>query len=299
MTLSFAGELAALTAAFIWAISTMIYARTGGRMPAMLLNLIKGSVAVGFLVLTVLILGDAPPELETRHWLWLAGSGLVGISIGDSAYFASIRRIGPAQTLLVESIAPPLTGLLAFFFLHESIGPWAWTGVFLTMGGILWVVTEHRPKERIHLPGLGFAALAALCQAAGMVMSREVMINTPITSLWAALVRLTSATLALWVFLPLVRPDILRREVWRGMGAAGTWALFAVAVFLGTFLGIWLQQTALKLTSAAIAQTLVSVSPLFALGLARLGGQKISRRSLTGSIAALAGIALFFRQPGW
>ena len=111
MTLSFAGGLAALTAAFIWAISTMIYARTGGRMPAMLLNLIKGSVAVGFLVLTVLILGDAPPELETRHWLWLAGSGLVGISIGDSAYFASIRRIGPAQTLLVESIAPPLTGL--------------------------------------------------------------------------------------------------------------------------------------------------------------------------------------------
>ena len=79
--------------------------------------------------------------------------------------------------------------------LPKDVGPWAWTGVFLTMGGILWVVTEHRPKERIHLPGLGFAALAALCQAAGMVMSREVMINTPITSLWAALVRLASATL--------------------------------------------------------------------------------------------------------
>lgn len=294
----FAGESAALAAAFIWAVATIIYARTGSRAPALFLNLVKGTIAVAMLTVTILVLGDAVPELSASQWLWLAGSGVVGISIGDSAYFSAIKRIGPSQTLLVESLAPPLTGVLALFFLHEAIGFWAWTGIFLTMTGILWVVTEHRPQQKgLNLPGLGFAALAALCQAGGMVMSRQVMVATEITPLWAALIRLAAASLVLWTLLPLFKPDIvLRRDSWRAIGAARNgWAFFTLAVFLGTFLGIWLQQAALKLTGAAIAQTLISVSPLFALGLAAMTGHKVSRRSLIGALVTLAGVALFFR----
>jgi drug/metabolite transporter (DMT)-like permease len=297
-TMPFAGEIAALSAAFIWAVATIIYARTGNRAPALFLNLVKGTIAVAMLSLTVLVLGDAPPELSLSQWLWLAGSGVVGISIGDSAYFSAIKRIGPSQTLLVESLAPPLTGVLALFFLHEAIGFWAWTGIFLTMSGILWVVTEHQPQQKaLSLPGLGFAALAALCQAAGMVMSRQVMVSTDITPLWAALIRLAAASLVLWTVLPVLRPDIvLRRDSWRTIGTAKNgWALFTLAVFLGTFLGIWLQQAALKLTGAAIAQTLISVSPLFALGLAAMFGHVVTRRSLVGALVTLAGVALFFR----
>lgn len=297
-TLPFAGEIAALLAALIWAVATMIYARTGNRAPALFLNLVKGSVAVAMLCLTVLALGEAPPRLTLSQWLWLAGSGIVGISIGDSAYFSAIKRIGPSQTLLVESLAPPLTGVLALVFLHEAIGFWAWAGIFLTMSGILWVVTEHQPqKPRISLPGLAFATLAALCQAGGMVMSRQVMVSSEITPLWAALIRLAAASLVLWTLLPIFKPHIvLRRDSWQAIGQARNgWPFFILAVFLGTFLGIWLQQAALKLTSAAIAQTLISVSPLFALGLAAMRGHKVSRRSLVGALVTLAGVALFFR----
>lgn len=296
-TAPFAGEIAALSAAFIWAVATFLYARTGNQAPALFLNLIKGSLAVMMLGLTILVLGDAVPTLTASQWMWLAGSGVVGISIGDSAYFSAIKRVGPSQTLLIESLAPPLTGVLALCFLEEAIGFWAWTGIFLTMSGILWVVTEHRPQGRPNLPGIGFAALAALCQAGGMVMSRQVMVSSAITPLWAALVRLAAASLVLWTILPLLRPDlILRRNSWRAIGTARNgWMLFTLAVFLGTFLGIWLQQASLKLTSAAIAQTLISVSPLFALGLARLSGHKVSRRSLVGALVTLAGVALFFR----
>ena len=296
-TAPFAGEIAALLAAFIWAVATFLYARTGNQAPALFLNLIKGSLAVMMLGLTILVLGDAVPTLTASQWMWLAGSGVVGISIGDSAYFSAIKRVGPSQTLLIESLAPPLTGVLALCFLEEAIGFWAWTGIFLTMSGILWVVTEHRPQGRPNLPGIGFAALAALCQAGGMVMSRQVMVSSSITPIWAALVRLAAASLVLWTVLPLLKPElILRRDSWRAIGTARNgWMLFTLAVFLGTFLGIWLQQASLKLTSAAIAQTLISVSPLFALGLARLSGHKVSRRSLVGALVTLAGVALFFR----
>ena len=296
-SLPFAGECAALLAALIWAMATFLYVRTGNRAPALLLNLVKGSLAVGMLTGTILILGENVPELAMTDWLWLAGSGVVGISIGDSAYFSAIKRIGPSQTLLIESLAPPLTGVLALCFLGETIGLTAWIGIFLTMSGILWVVTEQPAQGRFSAAGLGFATLAALCQAGGMVMSRQVMVATPITPLWAALVRLAAASLVLWTVLPLARPGMIwRKDTWTTIGTARhEWKLFGLAVFLGTFLGIWLQQASLKLTSAAIAQTLISVSPLFALGIARALGQKISRRSLIGSLITLAGITLFFR----
>lgn len=297
MTLPFAGEVAALAAAFIWSVATFIYTRTGSRAPAVFLNLVKGAIAVAMLAATILVLGDAVPDLTASQWLWLAGSGVVGISVGDSAYFSAIKRVGPSQTLLIESLAPPLTGVMGLCFLGESIGLTGWAGIFLTMTGILWVVTEHQPRQRPNLPGLGFAALAALCQAAGMVMSRQVMVTSAVTPLWAALVRLGAASVVLWALMPLIRPGLVaNRETWRSMGTARHgWALFTLAVFLGTFLGIWLQQASLKLTSAAVAQTLISVSPLFALGLAALSGHTVSRRSVVGALVTLCGVALFFR----
>ena len=297
MTLPFAGEVAALAAAFIWSVATFIYTRTGSRAPAVFLNLVKGAIAVAMLAATILVLGEGVPDLTAAQWLWLAGSGIVGISVGDSAYFSAIKRVGPSQTLLIESLAPPLTGVMGLCFLGESIGLTGWAGIFLTMTGILWVVTEHRPMQRPNLPGLGFAALAALCQAAGMVMSRQVMVTSAVTPLWAALVRLGAASIVLWALMPLIRPGLdANRETWRSMGTARHgWALFTLAVFLGTFLGIWLQQASLKLTSAAVAQTLISVSPLFALGLAALSGHPVSRRSVVGALVTLCGVALFFR----
>jgi drug/metabolite transporter (DMT)-like permease len=297
MTLPFAGEVAALAAAFIWSVATFIFSRTGSRAPAVFLNLIKGALAVAMLTAAVLVLGQGVPDLTASQWFWLAGSGVVGISIGDSAYFAAIKRVGPSQTLLVESLAPPLTGVLGLCFLGEAIGLAGWSGIFLTMTGVLWVVTEHQPRSRPNLPGLGFATLAALCQASGMVMSRQVMVTSGVTPLWAALVRLAAASVVLWSILPVIRPGlVMGRDTWRSVGAARHgWALFALAVFLGTFLGIWLQQASLKLTNAAVAQTLLSVSPLFALGLARLGGHPVSRRSVIGALVTLCGVTLFFR----
>lgn len=292
----FIGEVAALSAALIWATSTTIYSRCGAKAPAVFLNLFKGSLATIMLATSVVLLADATPHLSVTEWLWLAGSGVIGISVGDSAYFASLKRIGPNRTLLVESMAPPLTGILALLFLSEALPVSAWLGIGLTMSGIFWVMTEHTPKAPLSMPGLGFACLAALSQATGVVMSRHVMTATGITPLWAALVRLAAASIALWLVLPIIKPGIIgNAESWRSIGKGKQgFTLFCLAVFLGTFLGIWLQQASLKLTNAAIAQTLLSVSPLFALIIARLSGQKVSRRSVIGSCVTVIGIALFF-----
>jgi drug/metabolite transporter (DMT)-like permease len=70
--------------------------------------------------------------------------------------------------------------------------------------------------------------------------------------------------------------------------------LFAniIAAFLGTYLGIFLQQTSLKYAPAGIAQALSSTSPLFVLPLAMFAGEKVSLRAVLGAAASLVGIGL-------
>ena len=67
-----------------------------------------------------------------------------------------------------------------------------------------------------------------------------------------------------------------------------------VAVFIGTYLGIWLQQVSLKYSAAGIAQTLFMTSPLFVLPLAAIQGERISWRAICGAIIAVGGIVLLF-----
>jgi drug/metabolite transporter (DMT)-like permease len=72
------------------------------------------------------------------------------------------------------------------------------------------------------------------------------------------------------------------------------WGQLLFAILVGTYLAIWLQQVALKLTSAAIAQTLMSTSPLFVLPFAAWTGERVTVRAVAGAAVALVGIGLLF-----
>lgn len=66
----------------------------------------------------------------------------------------------------------------------------------------------------------------------------------------------------------------------------------AIASFFATYLGIWLQQTALKYTATGIAQALLATSPLFVLPIAAMLGEKITQRAVLGVAIALGGVWL-------
>ncbi|GAL17640.1 Gll3359 protein [Vibrio maritimus] len=75
---------------------------------------------------------------------------------------------------------------------------------------------------------------------------------------------------------------------------AVSWYWLIAAIFVGTFLALWLQQIALKHANPAVAQTLIATSPLFILIIYAVRGEQISRRSVVGTLCALLGISLFF-----
>lgn len=295
MVINYQGEIAALVAAVLWAFASVVYGRVGAHIPPLHLNLIKGIIAIVLLLITIVATGGLSLVIAPIPLCLLLLSGVIGIGLGDTAFLAGINSLGARRLLLLETLAPPMTAVFALIFLQERLNASAWCGVLLTILGVAWVISERTEKEvnsPLPLRGVVFGLLAAVANASGAVLSRAALVNTNINPLWAALIRLGAATLFL---LPLIvwqqdksKTSILSYS--KGRVVAAT----CFAAFCGTYLGIWLQQTAIKLAPVGIASTLLQTSPIFILPLALWTGEKVSIRAVIGVIIAIAGIALLF-----
>jgi drug/metabolite transporter (DMT)-like permease len=292
----YGGEVAALSAAFLWAIASLAYRRVGEQIPAWELNLVKGVLAAAMLALTLWASGDSLAGVETRGLSLLLASGALGIGLGDTAFFEALQELGPRRTLLLGTLAPPLAALLALVTLGEMLTPGGWAGIGVTVAGVAWVVTERLSEaggaQGRTLRGLGFGLVATLAQASGSVLSHAALTQTTVSPLWGAFLRLAAGVVVLVAWMALARRPAGR---WLRAGQAERlWGRLLFAVFAGTYLGVWLQQVALKLTAAGIAQTLLATSPLFVLPLAAWTGERVSTRAVAGAVVALVGIGMLF-----
>jgi drug/metabolite transporter (DMT)-like permease len=329
----FKGEVAALLAAGLWAVASVVYGRLGQRIPPLQLNLLKGIIAIALLTITIFVRREFFPTVTIVPLSLLLLSGVIGIGLGDLAFLAAINSFGARRTLLMGTLAPPMTAIIAQIFLQEKLNVNAWCGILLTIVGVAWVVTERLPDTSGNsstqlLRGINFGLLAAIANAIGGVLSRAALANSSIPPLWASLFRLIAGVL---ILLPLVwlswrrgynkvtqtcppvpprsatphQPFNTRVGKFEQFSSRGkiilselqsTRVILATcfAAFCGTYLGIWLQQTAIKFTAAGIALTLLQTSPLFIMPLAICMGEKVSTRAIAGVVIAIAGIGLLF-----
>ena len=300
------GEGAALVAAALWAVSTVLFGRLGKTLQPLVLNFVKGLVAIALILLTLLWRWGQAPELPPTAVMWLLWSGAIGIGLGDTAYFSSVNSLGARRALLLESLAPPLAALMAWGFLQETLSFRAWGGILLTLSGVAWVISERVPGAtqggaQSSVPlwrGIAWGIAAALGQASGSVLSRAALADTMVDPLWSSLLRLTAGGGVLVVLLSgrgqLREPIQVAR--WSRTGPLGPspqiWPMLGLTAFLGTYLGIWLQQVAFKYSPAGIAQSLLATSPLFVLPLAALLGDRVTGRAVLGVLVALGGVWL-------
>ncbi len=289
--MNFIGEIAALGAAFVWALSSTIWQRVGQQIPAVVLNLLKGAIALVMLVATILILGKSLPAVNPNILTMLLISGALGIGIGDTAFFIVLKYLGARRALLLETLSPPLTALFGLIFLQEKLSPIACTGILLTICGVAWVIAERTAETTLpskHLwQGLGISLLGQTAHAAGAVLSRAAFAQIDIDPLWTTALRLSGGMAVMLCFL---NPTNL--GTFQQLKAPKILGAITLAAFLGTYLGIFLQQISLKYAPAAIAQALSSTSPLFILPLAVLAGEKVSLRAFVGVVCAIGPIAL-------
>lgn len=293
---NYIGEMAALSTAILWAITTVIYGGIGITIPPLILNIIKGVLAIASIGITIVILGGNTDPLPLIPMVLLLLSGVIGIGLGDTAFFNTLNHLGARRTLLLETLAPPLTALLAAIFLNEQLTLFSWVGILMTVTGVAWVITERSPNAAISRDdlkiGLMWGMLTELAQAVGAVLSRTALLDTGVSPLWSSLLRI-SAGVAIAILLLLLqgRQGQFLKIQWSGRVIG----LLAVAAIMGTYLAILLQQTGLKYAPAGVAQTLASTSPLFVLPIAAMQGDRITIRVLGGICLAIVGIGLLFR----
>lgn len=294
--MEFQGEIAALSAAVVWALATWIYSQFSHHFSAMQLNIVKGVAASGMMLVVMPWIEMPTMAISATHLAILAVSGIIGIAVGDSAYFASLKRIGANKTLLLESLAPPLSGVLALVALGSVLPLQSWLGVLLTTLAVTFVIFQPDANgEQTNWSGVGFGLLASVCQASGVVISHYALVAGDLPPLLGALIRLSVGVLAVAMVIVLFEQkpfSSMRKHLGQLTKSAFLWLLGAI--FVGTFLALWLQQIALKHANPAIAQTLIATSPLFMLFIYMVKGEKVTAKSIIGTLAAVGGISLFF-----
>ncbi len=285
------GELAAVGAVACWSWTAVFFTIASRRLGSWWVNVYRLLLGSFFLAGTVLLLGGSFAATGFQVKM-LALSGVLGLTIGDLLLFLSFVRMGPRLTMLVYTISPALTALLAWVFLSETIGWMGFAGMVVTLAGILWTMMEKRGDgDRVHGWAVAYTIVAALGQAGGLILAKSAL-RTGMDSLLATLIRMVAAAGAALLITAFYHPA----QGVKGMKGdrRALWALLGGAVF-GPYLGVWLSQVSIKYAATGIAATILSTTPIFLIPVAALvEKEKITVHAVAGALVAVAGVALLF-----
>ena len=76
------------------------------------------------------------PKVRAQ-WKWIALLSLCGTGLYNGIGYIGIQYTSATNALLIQSVTPAVIPILAFFILHERIGPAAIAGVATSMAGVI------------------------------------------------------------------------------------------------------------------------------------------------------------------
>ena len=282
------GVLAALGAAMAWTGASALWRSLSGRMTAIQLNAMKNGLA-SLLFLPVLF--TLPRDCAPQTVMLLLLSGLIGIAAGDSFYLGALRRLGTRRTLTVEASGPVLASIAGVLLMGDRVGVSNGLGALLVSGAVVLIALQAKEPSQSKggalgaelAPGLLLAFTAVICGLSGAFLARHVLINSDLTPLQTASIRLLGGWIGLVPLLKGIRNQavLTRREQWKLM----------IATVIGTNGGILLQQVVLQTMPVGEGVTLMATAPVMALLVGRMEGDPIQLSSVAAAVMALAGVA--------
>lgn len=282
------GITAALGSAASWALGAILFKRIGEHMSPLAMTLVKAVVSVVFLGIALVFLGFT--ALTPWNFGLLVASGILGIAVGDTLFFAALQHLGPQTLVVLMMIGQVLTALLALVFLGERPSAAAWGGIACVLAGVTVVLWANLSGEqqRSRVRGIVLGLLSVVCMSVSLIMAKPALDS--VSAMEGTFVRMLAGAVGLAVY---------------GMGARqlGAWlascrdaklaGAFLFAVCVVTFGGFWLSLLAIQHVDVAIANTLNSMEPVFVLPLAAIFlREKITPPQIAGTLLALAGVVV-------
>jgi drug/metabolite transporter (DMT)-like permease len=174
------GEIAALATAVCWSLCSIAFTAAAKRIGPLQVNLYRLPMAIILIAVTYTFVFD-DRNISLQSALWLVVSGVIGLAIGDTFLFQAFVMIGSRLSMLLLSLTPPMTAILAYFFLGEIVSSIGIFGILMTIAGVSWVVAERTSdsfgrKVRVSWKGIFFAVMAAVSQAVGLILAKKGLI---------------------------------------------------------------------------------------------------------------------------
>ena len=136
--------------------------------------------------------------------------------------------------------------------------------------------------------GFVFAFLSVLCAVTAAALSRWVLINSDLNPFQTTEIRLIGSIVGL---LPFLRKEMI--DSVRNLPLKNKFSLL-YATFLGTNIGILLQQNVFKLLPIGLGWTLLSTSPVMALFFARAEGEEVNWKTYVLTATTILGVGIVF-----
>lgn len=304
------GEIISLVVAVSWTATALFAEIATKRVGQLTMNVARMIASLILLGATLWIFTGSPLPLyaDQTTWMWLSLSGFVGYVLGDYCLFNSYIVIGSRFGQLFMTLASPFAALAAWILLGETLSWTALLGMFVCMSGIGMSVLSRGDEKRVHfklpLRGILLGIGAGAGQGVGLVLSKVGMahyselvpatdqVATTLIPFASTMMRAVMGLIAFTLAMAYTRqfhklPQIVhdRKAFLAGMGA----------VILGPFIGVSLSLMAVQMAPAGVAQTLMSLTPIFILLPSKmLYKTRITTLEVIGAIIAVAGASLLF-----
>jgi drug/metabolite transporter (DMT)-like permease len=255
---AFAAAISWTYACFIWRSQTVNYKSID-------INLVKNIIA--FLIflpafINISVLNDL------KSIIILLISGVIGIGLGDTFYIKSLQLIGTRRTLSIETLSPLLAALSGVIFIDENLAFRSYVGIII-ISISLFILLRQRTNlvvnnlttitEKNNLSIYIFPFLSVIFAVSGGLLSRIVFLESNLSPFQTTEIRLLGAIIFL-ITIKNFRINFFLKKL-----DFNDQKRFLLSIFLGTNLGILLQQIVFKTLPLGVGWTLLSTSPLISL----------------------------------
>lgn len=297
MVKSHIGELAALLTAMCWSVTSLSFESAGKKVGSLPVNFIR--LLIAFILLSIFMLINKgmilPFDATSRIWFCLSLSGLVGFVIGDLFLFEAFVRVGARISMLIMSLVPPVTAIISWFMLGETLSVTNIFAMLLTVVGVALVVLERNPQNRQvtftrPIKGILYAFGGAVGQSVGLILSKFGMGDY--NAFAATQIRVLTGIVGFFIIFILFKQTHTLAPAVKNISAMKQ---IIFGAFFGLFLGVSLSLFAVQHTKTGIASTIMALPPILIIPPAILiFKERVTVREFVGALMAVGGVAMFF-----
>jgi len=298
MVFTHQGELLALSAALFWALAVILFRIAGRGVRPLSLNLFKTLFCIGLFLITSWVLHEPLlPDLPLRTYGIMFLSGVIGIGVSDTLFFAGLNRLGAGLTAIVDCSYTPMVIILAAIVLAERMSVLQLLGVGMIISSVFIVSRDNGAdpiKRKDLLVGIALGLAAMLTMAVSIVIMKPSLAEAPV--LWSTLMRTVGG---LVLIAALIASHGQRRLHWAELTSTKHWKLLASSSFFGGYLAYtaWMGGMKYTLVSTAAALNQMSTIFIFILGVILLK-ESVTRGKILALVLAVGGVILITFTAG-